>query len=74
MTKTLDLTKENDFGVGCWNADKQQWEIYVKSTVKAIPTSARIRDERNGSYWNAYLHTAKQIKETDGWILIYKDY
>lgn len=71
--KKIDLIKQ-DYGTGCYNCDKEQFEIYIDNvtTTANIAMYAKIKDESSGKWWKAYLVSARLIPSKGLYLLIYR--
>ena len=74
MTK-INLAIAPDYE-GCYDADREQWDIYVSEQVSAqigIKTNLSLSQDGE-TYWHCYLVSAKWEKKSKKYHLIYKDY
>lgn len=72
MTK-INLERDKIFS-GCYDGDKDQWDIYVnEKDIDALPMDLSLSQDGE-SYWNCYLVSAKWLQKTMQYHLIFKDY
>lgn len=68
----VTLDEDNAEFSGCYNADRDQWDIYV--TTSEIPTSLCVRMSRiDDSAWNVELVSAKWDRKANAYFCVYRD-
>jgi hypothetical protein len=50
--------------LGCFDSDKQVFEVYFKSSVDSIPVECNIWDDASEMMWGCYLVKVKYLKKT----------